>query len=296
MSARNSSNTSSKCTGRGRISVPSIQSRKGDVPIVCLTAYTAPMAELIDQHADLILVGDSVGMVVHGLDSTLDVTMEMMIMHGQAVRRGAKRALVVVDMPFGSYEESPEVAYRNAVRLIKETGCEAVKLEGGAYMADTIAFLTERGIPVMAHVGLMPQAKNVAGGFKVVGRRQTEWARIEEDARRVAEAGAFAVVLEGIAEPLAERITQAVNIPTIGIGASHLCDGQILVTDDMLGMFQKTPRFVKRYADMRLDISEGLEAYADDVRARRFPSEKYTYSMLESRPELVVSNPAQELR
>ncbi len=286
MSARNISNSCSQ----KRVTVPQILARKGGDPIVCLTAYTAPMAKLIDQFADLILVGDSVGMVVHGLESTLDVSLDMMALHGRAVRRGATRALVVVDMPFGTYEEGPEIAYRNAVRLIKETGCEAVKLEGGAYIAETIQFLTDRGIPVVAHIGLMPQAKNIKGGYKVVGRRQQEWRDIENDAQKVAEAGAFALVLEGVAEPLAEKITSLIDIPTIGIGASNKCDGQILVTDDMLGMFQKTPTFVKRFADLETEITAGLQAYAEEVKARTFPAQEHTYAMLETKPELVVSN------
>ena len=211
--------------------VPAIRAMKDCDPIVCLTAYTAPMAKMVDTHADVILVGDSLGMVVHGFSSTLDVTLEHMILHGQAVVRGADKALVVVDMPFGSFEESPQQAHRNAVRLMKETGCAAVKLEGGVHMADTIRFLTQRGIPVMAHIGLMPQALNTAGGYKVVGRDRSEWEQLIDDAKAVEDAGAFSVVLEGTAEPLAARITKALTIPTIGIGASNKCDGQVLVVD-----------------------------------------------------------------
>jgi 3-methyl-2-oxobutanoate hydroxymethyltransferase len=241
-----------------RLAAPDIAARKGGPPIVCLTAYTAPMAELLDEHCDLMLVGDSVGMVVHGLPNTVGVTMEMMILHGQAVMRTAKRAMVVIDMPFGSYEGAPEVAYANAARLMKETGAQAVKVEAGATVVDTIAYLVNRGIPVMGHVGLRPQAVLVDGGFK-------------------AEAGAFAVVVEGVAEGLAREITAAISAPTIGIGASAGCDGQILVTDDMLGLFDWTPKFVRRYADLRGEISRAIGEYADDVRARRFPGPAEIY-------------------
>ncbi len=262
-----------------RTVVSQITARKGQVPIVCLTAYTAPMGRMLDEVADLLLVGDSVGMVLHGMDSTLGVTLEHMIMHGQAVVRATKRALVVVDMPFGSYEESPHVAFRNAVRVIQETGCTAVKLEGGRRMAETIAYLTERGVPVMGHIGLMPQGVNVKGGYRVVGRRREEWPEIEDDARAVQEAGAFSIVLEGMAEPLAERLTKMLAIPTIGIGASAKCDGQILVTDDMLGLSERVPSFVKRYLNLGEQIAEAVEAYARDVRERTFPGPNHVYSM-----------------
>lgn len=260
-----------------RIAAPDITARKGGQPIVCLTAYTAPMAEILDDHCDLLLVGDSVGMVVHGLPNTVGVTMEMMILHGQAVMRTAKRAMVVVDMPFGSYEGAPETAYNNAARLMKETGAQAVKVESGATVVDTIEYLVKRGIPVMGHVGLRPQAVLVDGGFKAKGKAGEERARILEEAKATAAAGAFAVVVEGVAEGLAREITEAIDVPTIGIGASAGCDGQILVTDDMLGLFDWTPKFVRRYGDLRNDISKAVAGYAEDVRARRFPGPAEIY-------------------
>ena len=260
-----------------RLAAPDIAARKGGAPIVCLTAYTAPMAELLDEHCDLMLVGDSVGMVVHGLPNTVGVTMEMMILHGQAVMRTAKRAMVVIDMPFGSYEGAPEIAYANAARLMKETGAQAVKVEAGATVIHTIDYLIKRGIPVMGHVGLRPQAVLVDGGFKAKGRGRDERAIILEEAKATAAAGAFAIVVEGVAEGLAREITQAIDVPTIGIGASAGCDGQILVTDDMLGLFDWTPKFVRRYADLRGEISRAVGEYADDVRARRFPGPAEIY-------------------
>jgi 3-methyl-2-oxobutanoate hydroxymethyltransferase len=260
-----------------RLSAPDIAARKGGVPIVCLTAYTAPMAELLDAHCDLMLVGDSVGMVVHGLPNTVGVTLEMMILHGQAVMRTAKRAMVVIDMPFGSYEGAPDVAYANAARLMKETGAQAVKVEAGATVVHTIDYMIKRGIPVMGHVGLRPQAVLVDGGFKAKGKGADERALILADAIATAEAGAFAIVVEGVAEGLAREITQAVSVPTIGIGASAGCDGQILVTDDMLGLFDWTPKFVRRYADLRGEITQAVAAYAEDVRQRRFPGPAEIY-------------------
>jgi 3-methyl-2-oxobutanoate hydroxymethyltransferase len=265
-----------KDTGR-RLAAPDITARKGQTPIVCLTAYTAPMAELLDEHCDLLLVGDSVGMVVHGLPNTVGVTLDMMIMHGQAVMRGSKAAMVVVDMPFGSYEGAAEVAYANAARIMKETGAQAVKVEAGQTVVDNIAYLVKRGIPVMGHVGLRPQAVLVDGGFKAKGRDLDERRQILEDARATAAAGAFAIVVEGVAEGLAREITSAVEVPTIGIGASAGCDGQILVTDDMLGLFDWTPKFVRRYADLRGEITRAVGAYAEDVRARRFPGPAEIY-------------------
>ena len=264
-------------TGVRRLAAPDIGLRKGKTPIVCLTAYTAPMAELLDEHCDLLLVGDSVGMVLHGLPNTLGVTLEMMILHGQAVMRGSRRAMVVVDMPFGSYEGAPETAYANAVRVMKETGAQAVKVEAGSTISATIAYLVQRGVPVMGHVGLRPQAVLVDGGFKAKGREPSERQCILKDARATAEAGAFAVVVEGVAEGLAQEITQALSVPTIGIGASAGCDGQILVTDDMLGLFPWTPKFVRRYADLRGEISRAVAAYAEDVRERRFPGPREVY-------------------
>ncbi len=260
-----------------RIAAPDIAARKGGVPVVCLTAYTAPMAEILDEHCDLLLVGDSVGMVVHGLPNTVGVTLEMMILHGQAVMRTSRRAMVVVDMPFGSYEGSPEVAYANAARVMKETGAQAIKVESGPTVVETIDYLVKRGIPVMGHVGLRPQAVHVDGGFKAKGKGGDERARILQEAKATAEAGAFAVVVEGVAEGLAREITEAISVPTIGIGASAGCDGQILVTDDMLGLFDWTPKFVRRYGDLRGEIGKAVAGYADDVRARRFPGPAEIY-------------------
>jgi 3-methyl-2-oxobutanoate hydroxymethyltransferase len=247
-----------------------------------LTAYHAHTARIIDPHVDFLLVGDSLGMVMHGYETTVPVPLDLMIMHGAAVVRGSSHALVVVDMPFGSYEESPAIAFRNAARVMKETGCGAVKLEGGERMAETIRYLTERGIPVMAHIGLTPQSINVMGGFKTQGRRQEEWAAIEADAVAVAEAGAFAVVLEGMAELLAARITKQILIPTIGIGASASCDGQILVLEDMLGLSPRVPKFVKKFAELGNAIETAVKSYANDVRSRAFPGPEHVYAMRES--------------
>ncbi|TVR98434.1 MAG: 3-methyl-2-oxobutanoate hydroxymethyltransferase [Rhodospirillales bacterium] len=258
---------------RERVTVPDIRSRKGQEPIVCLTAYTALTAVLLDDTVDLLLVGDSLGMVLYGMDSTLGVTLDMMIAHGEAVMRGAKRACVIVDLPFGSYQESKEVAFRNAARVMKEVGCAGVKLEGGVEMAETIRFLTERGIPVLGHVGLLPQSVNTAGGFRSLGREEKEAEEIRADADAVAAAGAFALVIEGTVEPLARAITARVPIPTIGIGASPACDGQILVTEDLVGLFSDfKPRFVKRYAELGAGIAAAAKEYAQDVRQRRFPT------------------------
>ena len=254
-----------------------IQAMKGGTPIVSLTAYTTPMAQMMDDHCDFVLVGDSVGMVLHGLPSTLGVTMDMMIMHGRAVARGLSKAMMVIDMPFGSYEEGPEQAFRNAARLMAETGAGAVKLEGGTAMADTIAFLVARGVPVMAHVGLTPQSINTLGGYKVQGRGEAASSLIA-DAKAVTAAGAFAVVLEKVPESLADDISQSIKIPTIGIGASAGCDGQILVVDDMLGLFTAfKAKFVKRYAELGMDGAAAIAAYADDVRARRFPGPEHVF-------------------
>jgi 3-methyl-2-oxobutanoate hydroxymethyltransferase len=262
-----------------RISAPDIRARKGGNPIVSLTSYHAHTAALLDKHCDLILVGDSLGMVMHGLESTIPVTLDMMILQGKAVMRGSSRALVVVDMPFGSYEASREQAFGSAARIMKETGCGAIKLEGGRRMADTIAFLVERGIPVMAHVGLTPQSINALGGFRTQGRDPSDWGPIEQDARAVAEAGAFAVVLEAIAEPLAAKITRDIPIPTIGIGASAACDGQVLVLEDMLGLSPRVPKFVKRYSDLGPAIDRAVATYAAEVRSRSFPAADNVYEM-----------------
>ncbi len=269
-----------------RKTVTKIRAQKGKDPLVCLTAYTTPIAELVDEVSDLILIGDSVGMVVHGFDNTVPVTLDMMILHAQAVLRGSQRACIVVDMPFGSYEESPEIAYRNASRVMQETGCTAVKLEGGTHMAATIEFMVKRGIPVMAHIGLTPQAVHAMGGYKTSGRVKSEWARVEADAIAVTNAGAFSIVLEGMAEPLAAKITKLIEIPTIGIGASAQCDGQILVTDDLLGLTGRVPSFVKKYADLRGIIHDAVGSYAADVKARAFPALEHTYSLKDEPPPL----------
>ena len=260
-----------------RLAAPDIAARKGKDPIVCLTAYTAPVAEILDPHCDLLLVGDSVGMVLHGLPNTVGVTLEMMILHAQAVMRGSRQAMVVVDLPFGAYEGGPEQAFANAAKVMKETGAQAVKVESGPTVPDTIAYLVRRGIPVLGHVGLRPQAVLVDGAFKAKGRTNAERDRVIAEADATAAAGAFAVVVEGVAETLAADITARLDIPTIGIGASSSCDGQILVTDDMLGLFDWTPKFVRRYADLRSIIDEAGRAYAEDVRARRFPAAAETY-------------------
>ena len=260
-----------------RLTAPEITARKGGEPLVCLTAYTAPVAAMLDEVCDILLVGDSVGMVLHGLPNTVGVTLEMMILHGQAVMRASRKAFVVVDLPFGAYEGPKEVAYANAVRVLKETGCQAVKVESGPTVAETIAYLVQRGIPVVGHVGLRPQAVNVDGAFKAKGRSEDERARVVAEAEATADAGAFCIVVEGVAETLAQEITAAVAVPTIGIGASAGCDGQILVTDDMLGLFDWTPKFVRRYADLKREIEQAVRAYAEDVRARRFPGPAETY-------------------
>lgn len=260
-----------------RMTVPGVTARKGGEPLVCLTCYDAPSAEIMDPHCDVLLVGDSLGMAVHGLPSTVGVTLEMMILHGQAVMRGSRQALVVIDMPFGSYEAGVETAYANAVRVLKETGAQAVKVESGPTAPATIAYLVQRGVPVMGHVGLLPQSINIDGSFRAKGREEAERARILESARQTADAGAFAVVIEGVAESLAREITEVIDKPTIGIGASAACDGQVLVTPDMLGLFDWTPKFVRKYANLRSEIDTAVASYASDVKARRFPAEVETY-------------------
>ncbi|NCQ23116.1 MAG: 3-methyl-2-oxobutanoate hydroxymethyltransferase [Rhodobacteraceae bacterium CG17_big_fil_post_rev_8_21_14_2_50_63_15] len=255
-----------------------IRAMKGVTPIVSLTAYTTPMARMMDAECDVVLVGDSVGMVLHGLPSTLGVTMEMMILHGRAVARGLHKAMLVIDMPFGSYEESPAQAFRNAARLMRETGAVAVKLEGGQHMAQTIAFLVARGVPVMAHIGLTPQSVNTLGGYKVQGRGAAAETLLA-DAIAVSDAGAFSVVLEKLPATLAEQITAAIPIPTIGIGAGAGCDGQILVVDDMLGLFTAfKPKFVRHYANLGAEGEAAIAAYAEDVRARRFPGPEHAFA------------------
>ena len=264
-----------------RTTVPAIRARKVDgvtaEPLVMLTAYTMRMAQLLDPHCEMLLVGDSLGQVIYGLPSTVPVTLEMMCAHGAAVVRGSWHALVAVDMPFGSYEGSPEQAFDSAARIMKETGCAAVKLEGGEAMAPTVDFLTHRGIPVIGHVGLTPQAVNVLGGYGARGKSEAEAGKIVRDAKAVAEAGAFCVVIEGVMEAIADKVTAAIAVPTIGIGASANCDGQVLVTEDMLGLFERTPRFVKRYADLATEIGEAAAKYRDEVRDRSFPTAEQTY-------------------
>lgn len=256
---------------------PDIRARKGGEPLVVLTAYSTPVARIVDAHCDIALVGDSVGMVIHGMPSTLGVTLEMMILHGRAVVRGCTKAMPVIDMPFGSYEEGPQQAFRNASRLMAESGAPAVKLEGGQHMAETIAFLTQRGVPVMAHVGLTPQSVNTLGGYKVVGRAD-EAEKVMADAKATEAAGAFSIVLEKVPEGLAGRITQALSIPTIGIGAGVNCDGQVLVVDDMLGLFTDfRPKFVKRYAELGKAADEAIATYAAEVRSRSFPAAEHSF-------------------
>lgn len=266
-----------------RLSPKAIEAMKGERPIVSLTAYTTPIARLLDPHCDLLLVGDSLGMVLYGMDSTLGVTLGMMIAHGQAVMRGVDHACVIVDMPFGSYQESKEQAFRSAARIMQETGCDGVKLEGGEEMSETVAFLVKRGIPVFGHVGLMPQQVNTVGGFRSMGRGDEEANQIRRDALAIADAGAFALVIEGTFEPLAREITAALKIPTIGIGASPACDGQILVSDDMLGLFQDfTPRFVKRFAELAPQVADAAKAYSEEVRARSFPGPEHVFGIRKS--------------
>lgn len=264
-----------------RLTVPAIRARKQDgitaEPIVMLTAYTARQAQLLDAHCDLLLVGDSLGQVIYGLESTVPVTLEMMANHAAAVVRGSYHAVVIVDMPFGAYEGSPQQAFASASYLLKASGAAGVKLEGGEAMAQTVAFLVERGIPVMGHVGLTPQAVNVLGGYGARGRSEAEAGKILRDARALDEAGAFAIVVEGVIEPIAIEVTGAVGCPTIGIGASAQCDGQVLVTEDMLGMFERVPRFVKKYGNIAEMIGDTAARYAEEVRARAFPGPEQTY-------------------
>jgi 3-methyl-2-oxobutanoate hydroxymethyltransferase len=269
-----------------KVTVTDIRAQKGGDPLVCLTAYTSLTAQLLDDHTDLLLVGDSLGMVIYGLNDTLGVTLDMMIAHGKAVMRRSSRACVIVDMPFGSYQESPEAAFRNAARVMKEVGCAGVKLEGGIEMAKTISFLTKRGIPVLAHVGLLPQSVNTAGGFRSHGQEDEEATQILADAVAVTNAGAFAIVVEGTVEPLARKITENIHIPTIGIGASPACDGQILVTEDLVGLFSDfTPKFVKRYADLGEQIADAAKSYSEDVRSRNFPGPEHCFAMRQSHNE-----------
>ncbi|QIG91570.1 MULTISPECIES: 3-methyl-2-oxobutanoate hydroxymethyltransferase [unclassified Bradyrhizobium] len=265
-----------------RKTAPDLRARKNGEPIVMLTSYHAHTAALVDRHCDAILVGDSLGNVMHGFETTVPVTLDMMILQGRAVMRGSQAALVVVDMPFGSYEGSKEQAFQSAVRIMKETLCGAVKLEGGARMAETVAFLSERGIPVMGHIGLTPQSINTLGAFRAQGREEENWAPIENDAHAIAQAGAFSIVVEAVAEPLARKITQSIAVPTIGIGASAACDGQVLVLEDMLGLSPRAPKFVRRYGNLGPMIEEAIAGYARDVKSRAFPGPEHVYGMKKS--------------
>ncbi|MFQ3453743.1 3-methyl-2-oxobutanoate hydroxymethyltransferase [Bradyrhizobium sp. UFLA01-814] len=265
-----------------RKTAPDLRARKNGEPIVMLTSYHAHTAALVDRHCDAILVGDSLGNVMHGFETTVPVTLDMMILQGRAVMRGSQAALVVVDMPFGSYEGSKEQAFQSAVRIMKETLCGAVKLEGGARMAETVAFLSDRGIPVMGHIGLTPQSINTLGSFRAQGREEESWAPIENDAKAIAEAGAFSIVVEAVAEPLARKITQSIAVPTIGIGASAACDGQVLVLEDMLGLSPRAPKFVRRYGNLGPMIEEAIAGYARDVKSRAFPGPEHVYGMKKS--------------
>ena len=265
-----------------RKTAPDIRARKRGEPIVMLTSYHAHTAALVDPHCDVILVGDSLGNVMHGFETTVPVTLDMMILQGRAVMRGSQSALVVVDMPLGSYEGSKEQAFHSSVRIMKETLCGAVKLEGGVRMAETVAFLTERGIPVMGHIGLTPQSINTLGSFRAQGREEANWAPIENDAKAIAEAGAFSIVVEAVAEPLARKITQSIAVPTIGIGASVACDGQVLVLEDMLGLSPRAPKFVRRYGNLGPAIEEAIAGYARDVKSRAFPGPEHVYDMKKS--------------
>jgi 3-methyl-2-oxobutanoate hydroxymethyltransferase len=261
-----------------RTTIPVLMARKGGTPIVCLTAYTAPMAALLDTHVDMILVGDSLGMVLYGMESTLPVTLDDMIRHGRSVMQASHHACVIVDMPFGSYQTSPQHAFEAAAQVMKETNAQGVKLEGGAEMTETVAFLTARAIPVMAHIGLKPQHVHSMGGYKYQGRTEEERSTLMCEAQAMQAAGAFALLLEGTQSSIAQEITARMSIPTIGIGAGIGCDGQIVVTEDMLGLFERTPRFVRRFANIRAAMESGVQAYGDAVRSRSFPDESESYS------------------
>ena len=262
-----------------KIRIADIKAHKNaDTPLVCLTAYTTPMAQILDKHCDILLVGDSLGMVMYGMENTLGVSLDMMINHGKAVMRANPTACIVVDMPYGSYEHASETAYKNAMRIMSETACDAIKLEGGQNMESTIKYITTRNIPVMAHIGLQPQSVIKDGGYKVKGRTEQEISTLINDAKAVQRAGAFSVVIEGTLENTSQKITNSIDIPTIGIGASKHCDGQILVTEDMLGMISgHTPKFVKKYAHIAKDIDKAVQNYAKEVKSRNFPNENYTY-------------------
>ncbi len=270
-----------------RKSANDIKIMKDKEPIVCLTAYTAPIARAIDGSVDLMLVGDSLGMVLYDYENTLQVTMNQMIDHAKSVVGATTKSCVIVDMPFGSYEESSNKAFKNAARLMQETNCNGIKLEGGYKISKTIKHLTESSIPVMGHIGLQPQSVLIDGGYKVKGKLKSEWQKYIDDAKAVENAGAFAIVLEGMTEPLAAEITSILNIPTIGIGASPKCNGQILVTEDMLGLTNVAPKFVKKYATLDKNINDAVQAYVYEVKKRIFPSKEHIYHM---QPEIVKNN------
>ncbi len=254
-----------------------IDLKKSGEPIVCLTAYTFPQAQILDEHCDLLLVGDSLGMVIYGHDSTLPVTIDVMINHGRAVVKGSQKAFVAVDMPFGSYQKSKEQAYENCSRVLAETGAQAIKLEGGTEIAGTIKHLVDLGIPVLGHIGMKPQYHNVYGGFSVQGKDEKSHNKVLDDALAIKEAGVFATVLEAVTEETAKAVCKTIDIPVIGIGASAQCDGQVLVIDDVTGLSDKTPKFVKKYADIRSDVIKAAKAYASDVKSRKFPGKDNIY-------------------
>ena len=262
-----------------RNSAKDIMNLKGKRPIVCLTAYTAPIARALDEHVDLLLVGDSLGMVLYDYENTLSVTLPQMVEHAKSVVNASALSCIVVDLPFGTYEESKEIAFKNSSDVMKETNCNAIKLEGGQNMYETVKFLAERSIPVMGHIGLQPQRVLIEGGYKVKGKSKFEWNKFIDDALSLEEAGAFSIVLEGMTEPLAAEITSKVKIPTIGIGASPKCDGQILVTEDMLGLTNIAPKFVKKYINIEEIIKKAADQYSSEVKKREFPSESHTYQM-----------------
>lgn len=270
-----------------RKSIIDIKEQKGKDPIVCLTAYTAPIARAIDKYVDLLLVGDSLGMVLYDYENTLPVTLNQMIEHSKSVVGASENSCVIVDMPFGTYEESKNLAFNNAAQIMKETHCDGIKLEGGQSMFETVKYLTERSIPVMGHIGLQPQSVVIDGGYKIKGKNKFDWNKYIDDAKALEEAGAFSMVLEGMAEPLAAEITALVSIPTIGIGASPQCDGQILVTEDMIGLTNITPKFVKEYINIGKLIEEAANSYSNEVRNKDFPSRNHTYAM---DPTIIKSN------
>jgi len=269
---------------RKRLTADEIKSSKGDRKLTCLTAYTAPMASMLGAHSDMLLVGDSVGMVLHGMENTLGVTLDMMILHGQAVMRGVHAsdvpAFVIVDMPYGSYEGSKHDALANATRIMDETGAHAVKLEGGQDMAGTIAHLVQHGVPVMGHIGLQPQSVEKEGGYRIKGRSDDEITRLIEDAKAIEAAGVFSFVLEGTVENAAQLVTQSCSVPVIGIGASNSCDGQVLVSDDMLGMHTgHVPKFVKQYKKLSDDIDAAAAQYVAEVQSGVFPAQQHLYGV-----------------